>query len=261
MWLRGPMPTIGFHCSHEQIAPGRLLRDVQHAEQAGFTAAMSSDHLSPWSRAAGRVGLRVVLPRARRWPRPACRSASSPPPASATTPPSPRRRSRPWRACSPAASGRRWAPARPATSGSPARSGRARTSATRACSSASTSSVASSPARRSTTTASSPSTVARLWTLPDAVPPLIGPAVTPATAARHAAWADGLVTVNQPLDTLRRCSTPTATPVAAAPPGSRCTSAGRRPTTRRSPSPTTSGAATCTARRSAGTPRPSRRST
>ena len=44
----------------------------------------------------------------------------------------------------------------------------------------------------------------RLWTLPDAVPPLIGPAVTPATAARHAAWADGLVTVNQPLDTLRQ---------------------------------------------------------
>ncbi len=43
------MPTIGVHCSHEQIAPGRLLRDVQHAEQAGFTAAMSSDHLSPWS--------------------------------------------------------------------------------------------------------------------------------------------------------------------------------------------------------------------
>ena len=36
------------------------------------------------------------------------------------------------------------------------------------------------------------------------MPPLIGPAVTPATAARHAAWADGLVTVNQPLDTLRQ---------------------------------------------------------
>ena len=45
---------------------------------------------------------------------------------------------------------------------------------------------------------------ARLWTLPDAVPPLVGPAVTPETAARHAAWADGLVTVNQPLETLRQ---------------------------------------------------------
>ena len=56
MWLRGPMPTIGFHCSHEQIAPGRLLRDVQHAEKVGFTAAMSSDHLSPWSERQGESG-------------------------------------------------------------------------------------------------------------------------------------------------------------------------------------------------------------
>ncbi len=50
------MPTIGFHCSLEQIAPGRLPRDVQHAEQVGFTAAMSSDHLSPWSQRQGEYG-------------------------------------------------------------------------------------------------------------------------------------------------------------------------------------------------------------
>ena len=56
VWLRGPMTVIGFHCSHEQIAPGTLLRDVQHAEQAGFTAAMSSDHLSPWSERQGESG-------------------------------------------------------------------------------------------------------------------------------------------------------------------------------------------------------------
>ncbi len=43
---------------------------------------------------------------------------------------------------------------------------------------------------------------ARLWTLPDTVPDLVGPAVTPQTAARHAAWADGLVTVNQSRDAL-----------------------------------------------------------
>ena len=43
------MTVIGFHCSHEQISPAKLLRDVQHAERAGFTAGMSSDHLSPWS--------------------------------------------------------------------------------------------------------------------------------------------------------------------------------------------------------------------
>ena len=44
---------------------------------------------------------------------------------------------------------------------------------------------------------------ARLWTLPDHVPDLVGPAVTPQTAARHAAWADGLVTVNQSRDALQ----------------------------------------------------------
>jgi G6PDH family F420-dependent oxidoreductase len=43
------MAVIGFHCSHEQISPAQLLDDVRHAEAAGFTAGMSSDHLSPWS--------------------------------------------------------------------------------------------------------------------------------------------------------------------------------------------------------------------
>ena len=45
---------------------------------------------------------------------------------------------------------------------------------------------------------------ARLWTLPDTIPDLVGPAVTPETAARHAAWADGLVTVNQSREALQK---------------------------------------------------------
>jgi G6PDH family F420-dependent oxidoreductase len=44
---------------------------------------------------------------------------------------------------------------------------------------------------------------ARLWTLPDVQPALICPAVSVATARTGAEWADGLVTVNQPHDTLR----------------------------------------------------------
>jgi G6PDH family F420-dependent oxidoreductase len=44
---------------------------------------------------------------------------------------------------------------------------------------------------------------ARIWTLPEQQPALIGPAVTAATARRHAEWADGLVTINQPHETLR----------------------------------------------------------
>lgn len=27
---------LGFHASHEQIAPSRLLADVEHAERAGY---------------------------------------------------------------------------------------------------------------------------------------------------------------------------------------------------------------------------------
>ena len=47
------MTRYGFHASHEQIAPGPLLADVQRAEQAGFEVAMCSDHFSPWSRRQG----------------------------------------------------------------------------------------------------------------------------------------------------------------------------------------------------------------
>jgi G6PDH family F420-dependent oxidoreductase len=50
------MPRIGFHCSHEQIPPRELLAAVRHAEQAGFAAAMASDHFSPWSERQGESG-------------------------------------------------------------------------------------------------------------------------------------------------------------------------------------------------------------
>lgn len=50
------MPVIGFHASHEQISPAQLLRDVQHAEAAGFQAAMCSDHFEPWSASQGHSG-------------------------------------------------------------------------------------------------------------------------------------------------------------------------------------------------------------
>ncbi|GLZ28932.1 LLM class F420-dependent oxidoreductase [Lentzea sp. NBRC 105346] len=45
---------------------------------------------------------------------------------------------------------------------------------------------------------------AKLWTLPDEPPPLIGAAVTPETAEWCASWADGLVTVNAPPAQLSR---------------------------------------------------------
>ena len=48
--------TIGFHASHEQFSPDRLLRLVQAAERAGFDAAMCSDHWSPFSESQGQSG-------------------------------------------------------------------------------------------------------------------------------------------------------------------------------------------------------------
>lgn len=50
------MTTIGYHASHEQFTPSELLTAVRAAEQAGFTAAMCSDHFAPWSEAQGQSG-------------------------------------------------------------------------------------------------------------------------------------------------------------------------------------------------------------
>ncbi len=50
------MARIGWHASHEQIPPSRLLRDAALAEEAGFQAGMSSDHFSPWSVRQGESG-------------------------------------------------------------------------------------------------------------------------------------------------------------------------------------------------------------
>jgi probable non-F420 flavinoid oxidoreductase len=197
------MTTIGFHCSHEQIPPGRLLRDVQHAEQVGFTAAMSSDHLSPWSYRQGESGFA--------WSFLGAALATTSLPFGVVTAP-----------------GQRYHPAITAqaiaTLGSmfPGRFWAALGSGE-----ASNERVTGDPwPRKDVRDARLVECVdvirrllggeevshdglvtvnrARLLSLPDAVPPLVGPAVTPETAARHAAWADGLVTVNQPLDDLRK---------------------------------------------------------
>jgi len=50
------MATIGFHASHEQFPPDHLLRCVVMAEDAGFKAAMCSDHFHPWSERQGESG-------------------------------------------------------------------------------------------------------------------------------------------------------------------------------------------------------------
>ena len=43
------MTKIGFHASHEQFSPSRLLMCAKRAQEAGLDAAMCSDHFHPWS--------------------------------------------------------------------------------------------------------------------------------------------------------------------------------------------------------------------
>lgn len=50
------MVLVGFHASHEQLPPSRLLAAVVRAENAGFDGAMCSDHLAPWGVRQGESG-------------------------------------------------------------------------------------------------------------------------------------------------------------------------------------------------------------
>ena len=50
------MVLLGYHASHEQVPPSRLLAAVVRAESAGFDAAMCSDHLAPWGVRQGESG-------------------------------------------------------------------------------------------------------------------------------------------------------------------------------------------------------------
>jgi coenzyme F420-dependent glucose-6-phosphate dehydrogenase len=50
------MTLLGYHCSHENTPPDELLRAVQAAEHVGFDAAMCSDHFAPWGERQGESG-------------------------------------------------------------------------------------------------------------------------------------------------------------------------------------------------------------
>jgi len=50
------MATISYHASHEQFTPSHLLQLAILAEQAGFGAINSSDHFHPWSIRQGQSG-------------------------------------------------------------------------------------------------------------------------------------------------------------------------------------------------------------
>jgi coenzyme F420-dependent glucose-6-phosphate dehydrogenase len=50
------LTLFGYHNSHEQFSPADLLRWTQSAEEAGFNAGFCSDHIAPWSETQGESG-------------------------------------------------------------------------------------------------------------------------------------------------------------------------------------------------------------
>jgi probable non-F420 flavinoid oxidoreductase len=197
------MTVIGFHCSHEQIDPAQLLHDVQQAERAGFTAGMSSDHFSPWSSRQGESGFA--------WSFLGAALATTRLPFGVVN--APGQRYHPAIVAQAIATlaqmfpGRFWAALGSGEASNERVTGEAwprkevRDERLVEC---------VNVIRRllNGEEVSHEGRVhvnrARLWTLPETVPDLVGPAVTPETAARHAAWADGLITVNQPHETLKK---------------------------------------------------------
>ena len=197
------MPTIGFHCSHEQIDPKSLLEAVRLAEAAGFAAAMCSDHFAPWSVRQGQSGF------AWSWLGAALQATSLP--FGIVTAPGQRYHpaiiaqatatlcemfpERFWmalgtgEAANEHITGDRWPP-------KPIRNARLAE-----C-------VDAMRALFAGETVSRDGLVridrARLWSRPEKAPSMIGAAVSEETARWVGGWADGLITVNQQYDRLER---------------------------------------------------------
>ena len=197
------MTRYGFHASHEQIAPSRLLTDVRHAEQAGFEAAMCSDHLSPWSVRQGHSAFA--------WPWLGAALATTG--LTFGTVSAPGQRYHPAVLAQGIATlgsmfpGRFWVALGSGENSNEHVTGdvwprkEVRTRRLEECVDVIRRLLAGEEVSHDGLV-----TVdrARLWEVPDPPPRLVGPAVSLESAGRVAAWSDGMVTVNQPLDELRK---------------------------------------------------------
>ena len=197
------MTQVGFHASHEQISPRELLRAVQLAEQAGFQAAMCSDHFAPWSERQGESGFAwswlgaalqatnltfgvVNAPGQRYHPAIIAQAAAT---LAQMFP------ERFWiavgsgEAVNEHITGEGWMP-------KPMRNQRLQECVD----------VIRALFAGEMVTHYGLVTVeqARLYTLPEQPPAIIGAAVSAETAGWVGEWADGLITINQPMETLRR---------------------------------------------------------
>jgi probable non-F420 flavinoid oxidoreductase len=197
------MTVVGFHSSHEQVHPSELLRAVQHAEEAGFTAAMCSDHFAPWSERQGESAF------AWSWLGAALQSTGLP----FGVVNAPGQRYHPAIIAQAAATlsamyeGRFWVALGSGENANEHITGDGwprkdiRNARLRECVDIIRSLLAGEEVSHDGLV-----TVdrAKLWTLPQTPPALIGAAVSEATAGWVAEWADGLATIAQPVDKLRR---------------------------------------------------------
>ncbi len=197
------MAIYGIHASHEQIHPSKLLAAMQRAEQAGFQAAMCSDHFSPWSERQGHSAFAWA------WLGAALQSTK----LSFGVVNAPGQRYHPaiiaqaigtLEAMYP---GRFWVALGTGEASNEHITGAVwpRKELRNARLSESVDVIRRLLAGEEVSH-DGLITVdrAKLWTRPDAAPPLVAAAVSAETATWAAQWADGLATVAQPKDTLRR---------------------------------------------------------
>jgi probable non-F420 flavinoid oxidoreductase len=196
------MTEYGIHASHEQIPPAELLAAVIAAERAGFDAAMCSDHFSPWSERQGQSGFAWA------WLGAALQATN----LSFGVVNAPGQRYHPAIIAQAIGTlgamypGRFWAALGSGEYSNEHITGDAwprkdvRNARLRESVDVIRELLAGEEVSRDGLIRVDR---ARLWTRPETPPSLIGAAVSPATAAWCAEWADGLVTVNAPEETLR----------------------------------------------------------
>ncbi|MBW3633943.1 MAG: TIGR03885 family FMN-dependent LLM class oxidoreductase [Chloroflexi bacterium] len=197
------MATVGYHASHEQFPPSEMLDCVQAAEQAGFAAAMCSDHIAPWSERQGHSGF------AWSWLGAALQATSLP----LGVVNAPGYRYHPAIVAQAAATlaemfpGRFWVALGTGQAINEHITGERwptkeeRNARLRECVD-----VIRALWAGETVTHFGQFRVeeAKLWTLPPKPPAIIGPALSEATAEFVGGWADGFITINAPGDRLRK---------------------------------------------------------
>ena len=193
---------IAYHASHEQFPPSMLLTLCQKAQQAGFTALHSSDHFQPWNKAQGESGFTFS------WIGAAMQATRLPIGMVCA----PGQRYHPVMVAQAAATLAEMFPDRlwislgsgeainEYFSADPWPSKAIRNERLKECHD-----VIVKLLEGETVNYSGHIKVqqAKLYTLPKIKPKFLGAAVTPETAAWLGSWADGMVTVNKPLDQLK----------------------------------------------------------